>query len=195
MSNSNHVSLSSDVHLVLVPRRLHHPPLRRPLHLLRELRRAPRGAGQKHRARLDHQLCPKLNLRQRERQRGFEVRLGCHQTESSANTEMRNPMLQVAGHQVRAGDQRPDVREAQDQPEESGGRGGGRIRDVSLAGDHQGQEDEVGMDSLSFYQLSLKLILDLETRFLTKLTTLMKRQRTKTRRNTNVNVKCKVYGY
>ena len=55
-------------------------------------------------------------------------------------------MLQVAGDQVRAGGQRPDVREAQDQPEESGGRGGGRVRDVSLAGDHQGQEDEVGMD-------------------------------------------------
>ena len=55
-------------------------------------------------------------------------------------------MLQVAGDQVRAGGQRPDVREAQDQPEESGGRGGGRIRDVSLAGHHQGQEDEVGMD-------------------------------------------------
>ena len=68
MSN-NHVS--SDVHRVLVPRRLHHPPLRRPLHLLRELRRAPRGSGQEHRARLDHQLRTKFYLR--ERQRRFEV--------------------------------------------------------------------------------------------------------------------------
>ena len=51
-------------------------------------------------------------------------------------------MLQVAGIKVRAGDQRPDVREAQDQPQESGGRGGGGVRDVSLAGYHQGQENE-----------------------------------------------------
>ena len=59
-------------------------------------------------------------------------------------------LSQVTGHPFRAGDQRPDVRAAQDQPAESGGRGGGRLRDLPLAGHHQGQEDQVSIIEIVF---------------------------------------------
>ena len=67
--------MAADVHGVLVPGRLHHPPLRRPLHLLRGLRQPHGRRGQEHRARVDGQLRRELRLGQRERRRrrGFQI--------------------------------------------------------------------------------------------------------------------------